>query len=227
MKKVVLLLLIVPVAFFSCKKSDSASSGSPVVTVTPSATKAFGGSQISFAVKMISNNNLTTVVVTQSVGGGTATQAYKYDLTSKNLTTYADTEKYTAPGGVTGPVTFTWTVTDSKNKTSTATATITVSSPVSVAVSPATVHAKAGDQLSFVVDMNSTNNLGNIVLTQAMAGGAVTQIYNFNISSKNATTFSLTSPYTVPSGSTFPITLTWIVTDSKANTNTATATINP
>lgn len=229
MKKIILALLITLLAFVSCKKSDSttpASSGSPVsVTVNSLTNKATAGDQIAFAVNLHSSNNLTTVVVTQSIAGGTATQVNKYDITSKNLSTYADTETYTAPSGVTGPVTYTWTVTDNKNNTTTKTTTITVISPVSVAVNPSTKQANGGDQLTFLVSMSSNNNLAKIVLTQSINGGAATQVNMYDISSKSATTFSYTEVYTVPSGASRPITLTWTISDSKGNNNTATATI--
>lgn len=229
MKKIILSLLIVPVAFLSCKKSGSTSSAPPTslsIKINPSSTNAIAGSQIPFVVKISSNNALTAIVVMQSIGSGAATQAFKNDITSKSLTTYLDTENYTVPTGVTGPVTLTWTVTDSKNNTATATATITVSPPVSVRVDPTTTHANGGDQLTFVVNMSSNNTLSTVLVTQSIAGGTAAQLNKYDISSKNATTFSYTESYVVPSNVQRPIVLTWTVTDSRANTNTTTATIN-
>jgi phage FluMu gp28-like protein len=230
MKKIILLLLIASVV--SCKKSDTSTpaagpvsgSGSTFsLTVNPSANRAKAGDQVTFGVNVASSNTLTTIVVMQSVNGAAPTQVNSHDITSKNQTTYSYTENYTVPTGVTGRVAVSWIASDSKGKTVTTEDTITISSPVSVTVTPPTRQVNAGDDASFRVDMSSSDDLSKIVVMQT-SGGSTNEFNEYTIP-KGKTTYSYIEEYPVPTGSSSPITLTWIVTDSKNNTNSAMATL--
>lgn len=225
-KKIILALLIVPVAFVSCKKTDSnpapaSASGPPLsIQVNPTTKKANAGDQIPFLINVSGSNNLTTIIVTQSLGGSTATQVNKYDITSKSVNTYSYTENYTVPESVTGTITLAWTVTDSKNNTATTSDTITVSSPLSVIVTPASQNANPGDNIHFTVAISGTNTLKDISVNQEL-GGNITQITHNTLTGTSET---ITQDYTVPNTN-GTVKISFIVTDVKGNSQTATSVI--
>jgi hypothetical protein len=96
------------------------------------------------------------------------------------------------------------------------------STPITVSVTPSnTTSANPGDKITFVVAINSTNTLKDITITQDL-GGNVTQVAHNTITS--GTTASIQQDYIVPPTS-GTVKVNFVVTDTKGNSQTATATI--